>query len=190
MTSSSKIEIGGSFILAPVLVVLVGCAHEELGRNLITIAWTGVDCGDPMMAHVSIRPPRHSYRMVRESGCFTINIPTVDNLEAVDYCGITSGSKVDKFERTGLTAVDGSKVAAPIVAECPINLECEVRKVVELGLHHMFIGEVVARHADRSCIGPDGKIDASKLELLTYIHGEYWSLGRRLERAGFALGRW
>ncbi len=181
-----KTEFHGSFILAPVPVVIVGCAHKELGKNLITIAWTGVNSADPETVHVSIRPSRYSYRMVKESGCFTVNIPTVDLLSAVDKCGIISGKKFDKFEITGLTAVQGTKVNAPMIAECPINLECEVRTVIDLGLHHMFIGEVVAKHAVVSCL-TKGQVDPAKISLITYIHGEYWSLGKRLERSGFSL---
>jgi flavin reductase (DIM6/NTAB) family NADH-FMN oxidoreductase RutF len=188
MNSMEKVQYGGSFLLAPVPVVLVGCAHKELGKNLITIAWTGVDCSDPMILHVSIRPSRHSYRMIKESGCFTVNIPSTENLEAVEYCGIVSGSKVDKFEKCGLTAVDGLKVAAPIVEECPINLECEVKDVIELGLHHMFIGTVVEKHVRKSCMSKKGTIDPEKVDFISYVHGEYWSLGSRLERAGFSMG--
>ena len=78
-----KVGLEGSLILAPVPVVLAACAHEELGRNILTVAWCGVDCSDPMIIHISIRPSRFSYRMIKESGCFTVNIPTVDLLEAV-----------------------------------------------------------------------------------------------------------
>jgi len=183
---NQKIEMHGSFILAPVPVVIVGCAHKEMGKNLITIAWTGVDSADPETIHISIRPSRYSYKMIKESRCFTVNIPTVEILPAVDKCGIISGNKCDKFDITGLTAVQGTKVDAPMIKECPINLECELKNVIDLGLHHMFIGEVVAKHALRSCM-TNGKVDAAKIALIAYIHGEYWSLGKRLERSGFSL---
>ena len=99
-----KLEYNGPVILAPVPVVLVACSHEQLGRNLMTAAWTGVDCSDPETIHVSIRPERHSYRMIEESGAFTVNVPTRDLVEKVDMCGIVSGADGDKFERVGLTA--------------------------------------------------------------------------------------
>lgn len=186
MKRDEKIEIGGSFIMAPVPVVLLGCQHDELGKNLITIAWTGIGTSDPETVYASIRPSRHSFRMIKESGCFSVNIPTVDLLEAVDTCGIVSGKKVDKFERTGLTAIEGKVVKAPLVAECPVNLECRVINIYNLGLHHMFVGEVVAKHASKGCLSK-GKVDSEKIDLITYIHGEYWSLGKKLERAGFSL---
>ncbi|HUV37805.1 MAG TPA: flavin reductase family protein [Patescibacteria group bacterium] len=180
-----KVSFDKTFMLAPVPVVLVACTHEELGRNLLTIAWCGVDCSDPPTIHVSVRPSRHSYRMIRESECFTVNIPTKNLLREVDLCGTVSGKFGDKFERSGLTPMPGTEVAAPIVAECPINLECRVREVIELGLHHMFIGEIVAKHADPDVL-KDGDLDFHRIPLISYVHGEYWSLGERIGMYGFS----
>jgi len=190
-----KTELQGPFILAPVPVVLVACSHEELGRNLLTVAWCGIDCSDPETVHVSIRPERHSYRMINESGCFTVNIPTVDMAKAVDRCGQISGADLsrgedgeqagDKFELVGLTAAPAKIIQAPLVAECPVNLECTVKNVMPLGVHHMFIGEVVAKHADEDAL-TDGKLDFSRIPLITYVNGEYWSLGRPVGSFGFS----
>ena len=185
-----KQELRGSFILAPVPVVLVACAHEELGRNLLTIAWCGIDCSDPATVHVSIRPERHSYRMISESGCFTVNIPTAEMTETVDLCGVISGREFsdaegDKFDRAGLTAHPAKIVQAPLIAECPINLECEVKNMIPVGVHHMFIGEVVAKHADSEVL-VEGKLDFSKIPLITYVNGEYWSLGKPVGSYGFS----
>ena len=188
MIIHDKLELSGSFILAPVPVVLVACAHEELGRNLLTIAWCGIDCSDPETVHVSIRPERHSYRMIAETGCFTVNIPTVDMAQVVDECGILSGSDGDKFERVGLTAAPAKIIEAPLVVECPINLECKVRNVISVGVHHMFIGEVVAKHADKDVI-KDGKLDFSRIPLITYVNGEYWSLGQSVGTYGFSRNK-
>lgn len=174
-----KVPFDGTFMLAPVPVILVACAHEKLGHNLLTIAWCGVDCSDPPTVHVSIRPSRHSYRMIRESECFTINIPVRHLVREVDLCGTVSGKFGDKFERAGLTAAPATEVAAPLVAECPINIECRLRDVIEIGLHHMFLGEVVAKHADAGVI-KDGEIDFYRIPLICYLNGEYWSLGERV----------
>lgn len=180
-----KQELTGSFIMAPVPVVLVACSHEELGRNLLTIAWCGINCSDPETVHVSIRPERHSYRMMAESGCFTVNIPTAGMTRVVDLCGVISGSDGDKFDAAGLTAAPAKIVQAPLVAECPINLECEVKNVIPVGVHHMFIGEVAAKHVDEEVM-TDGKLDFSKIPLITYVNGEYWSLGQPVGRYGFS----
>ncbi|MBN2071581.1 MAG: flavin reductase family protein [Candidatus Krumholzibacteriota bacterium] len=181
-----KREIKTPLILAPVPVVLVGCAHEELGHNLLTVAWCGVNCSDPEMMHVSIRPGRHSYRMIKESGCFTVNLPTAGIVRQVDLCGVVSGRNGDKFERAGLTPLPASRIDAPLVAECPVNIECELREVLELGVHHLFIGEVVAKHADAALMA-EGRLDISEVPLITYVNGEYRALGEFLGTSGFSL---
>jgi flavin reductase (DIM6/NTAB) family NADH-FMN oxidoreductase RutF len=180
-----KVPFEGTFMLAPVPLVLVACAHEELGRNVLTIAWCGIDCSDPPTLHVSIRPGRHSYRIIRESECFTVNIPTRKLLREVDICGTVSGKFGDKFERTGLTPVSATEVPAPLIAECPINIECRVREIIELGLHHMFLGEIVAKHVDKGVL-KDGEPDFHRIPLISYVHGEYWSMGERIGEHGFS----
>ena len=182
---TGKIEITGSFILAPTPVVLVACSHEELGRNVLTVAWCGVACSDPATVSVAIRPERHSYRMIVESRCFTVNIPTVDLVRAVDLCGTLSGADGDKFEAAGLTAAPSTNVEAPLVAECPVNLECTVKNIFPAGVHHVFHGEVVARHADPFVL-TDGRLDFSKIPLIAYVYGEYWSLGRPVGTYGLS----
>ena len=182
---NNKKELHGNFIMAPVPVVLVGCSHEELGNNLLTIAWCGIDCSDPATVHVSIRPERHSYRMIKESKCFTVNMPTVDMARVVDLCGVISGADGDKFDAAGLTAAPAKIVKAPLVSECPVNLECEVKQVIPVGVHHMFIGEVVAKHADEKVL-TDGKLDFSKIPLITYVNGQYWSLGQPVGHYGYS----
>jgi len=180
-----KASFSKAQILSPTPVVLVGCAHRELGHNVLTIAWTGVDCSDPPIVHVSIRPSRFSHRMVQESGCFTVNIPTRELLKQVDLCGVLSGRDGDKFTRAGLTPATSERVEAPLVAECPINLECTVIRVVPLGAHDMFIGEIVARHADAAIV-KNGRVEFDTLHLIAYANGEYWSLGERIGAHGFS----
>jgi flavin reductase (DIM6/NTAB) family NADH-FMN oxidoreductase RutF len=181
-----KVDFGPAQVLSPTPVVLVGCEHRNLGRNVLTIAWTGVDCSDPPIVHVSIRPSRHSHRMIKESGCFTVNIPTRDILRQVDLCGVVSGRDGDKFARSGLTPLDAGVIEAPLVAECRVNLECRLLQIVPLGSHDMFIGEIVARHADAAVVH-NGRVDFGTLPLVVYVNGEYWSLGERLEAHGFSI---
>jgi flavin reductase (DIM6/NTAB) family NADH-FMN oxidoreductase RutF len=170
-----KKEFTGSFVLAPVPVVLVACRHDELGDNLLTIAWSGVGCSDPGIINISIRPERYSYRMIKESGCFTVNIPTYDLLDEVKICGTVSGRDCDKFERAGLTAVTAKKIAAPLVKECPVNIECELLEVKPLGAHDLFIGKVVCKHAGSGLI-TDGVINFDGIELITYVNGKFRSV--------------
>ena len=170
--SEEKKQFLNSFILAPVPVVLVACRHDELGDNLLTIAWCGVGCSDPETINISIRPERYSYRMIKESGCFTVNIPTYDLLEEVKICGTVSGRDCDKFEQAGLTAVPAEKIAAPLVKECPVNIECELLEIKPLGVHDHFIGTIVCKHAAGGLI-TDGGINFNGVELITYINGKF-----------------
>ncbi len=170
--SEEKNEFSDSFILAPVPVVLVACRHDELGDNLLTIAWCGVGCSDPEIINISIRAERYSHRMIKESGCFTVNIPTYDLLEAVKVCGTVSGRECDKFEQAGLTAIPAEKVTAPLVEECPVNIECNLLEIKPLGVHDLFIGRVVCKHAAGGLI-TDGSINFDGVELITYINGKF-----------------
>lgn len=182
---SGKVSFSTAQTIAPAPVVLVGCVHRDLGVNLLTIAWTGVNCSDPPAIHVSIRPSRHSHRMVKESGCFTVNLPTSGMLRQVDLCGTLSGRDGDKWARAGLTPERGEAVEAPLVAECPVSFECVVRHAIPLGTHDLFVGEIVARRADPSVV-EKGRVDFSRIPLIAYVGGDYWSLGERIGTYGFS----
>ena len=134
-------------MLYPLPVVLVSAAGTDGEQNLFTVAWAGTVCTAPPMVSISVRPERHSYHMIRESGAFVINLTTEDLVYAVDYCGVKSGRDVNKWEKMKLTPVPGEKGSAPLVAESPVNIECSVTEVRELGSHHMFVAQVTAVHA-------------------------------------------
>ena len=129
--------------LRPVPVVLVSCGHGEQA-NVITIAWTGILCSSPPQVGIGVRPSRHSHGLIQETGEFVINVPGEDLLDEVEYCGFVSGQEVNKFAAQGLTPAPGSAVQTPIIAECPINIECRVNHTLPLGSHDLFVGEVVA----------------------------------------------
>ena len=170
--------------LFPVPTVMVTCGDDK--PNIITIAWAGILCSDPPTLGVSIRPNRHSYGLILASREYVVNIPSVKLLKIADYCGVVSGKDVDKFAATGLTPLPASVVKAPLIAECPVNIECKVPSVVTLGSHDLFIGQVVAAHADEEVLDASGQIDVAKAQPFTYAHQEYWSLNERLERHGFS----
>lgn len=174
-------------MIYPLPAVLVSVATPDGKGNLLTIAWTGTICTNPAMAYISVRPERYSYHLIRESGEFVINLTTEDMVRATDFCGVRSGRDVDKFAVTGLTRAAASQVSAPLVAESPVNIECKVREVREYGSHHMFVGDVAAIHADDAYMDENGKFDLSKARLLTYSHGEYYSLGKKLGTFGYSV---
>ena len=174
----------------PVPTVLVSCIGVDGRPNIITIAWAGIVCSEPPMISISIRPKhRHSYHLVMATNEFVVNIPTQNQLRVTDWCGFVSGSKVDKFAESGLTAAAASKVAPPLIAECPISIECAVRHRLALGTHDCFIGEVVAVHADDSVLDDKGRISVPDVAPIAFCGSTYHSIGEQIGSYGFSRGK-
>lgn len=174
-------------MLYPLPVVMVSCADREGNSNIITVAWTGTICTNPPMVYISVRPERHSYSMIKESKEFVINLTTEKLTKAVDFCGVRSGREVDKFKTMKLTKEKASKVNAPMIQECPINIECEVTEIKELGSHHMFLAKVVAVHADELYLDEKQRFDLSKAQPIVYSHGTYYGLRQALGTFGYSV---
>ena len=181
----SKLKLAPSEALYPVPVVLVSCQAKG-AANIITIAWCGVACSKPPLLSVAIRPSRYSHKIISQTGDFVINIPGEDLLREIDLCGTVSGRDKDKFELCKFTKIGSSIVQAPMIKECPVNIECKLTKILNLGAHDMFIGMVMKVHADESVFDKEGNIDYSKAGPIVYNQGEYWSLGKRIGRHGFS----
>ena len=174
-------------MLYPVPAVMVSCARPSERPNIITVAWTGTVCSNPAMVSISVRPRRYSYNIIRETGEFVINLTTEKLVRATDYCGVRSGRDVDKFQEMHLTAGKADKVSAPLIQESPVNIECRVKDVMELGTHHMFLAEVVAVDIDDRYLDASGKFNLNKAGLIVYSHGEYLSLGEKLGSFGYSV---
>lgn len=175
-------------MLNPSPVVMVSCGSSIDEYNIITIAWTGTICSDPAMCYISVRPERHSYNLIKESGEFVINLVNRDLAPIADWCGVKSGKKFNKFFETGLTPVRGTQVKAPMIDEAPVNLECKVKQIIPLGSHDMFIAEIVAVHAKENLF--NFKTDALELQranLVSYSHGHYYDLGKILGKFGYSV---
>jgi len=172
--------------LAPVPAVLVSCADEQGKPNLITLAWVGIVCSEPPLVSISIRPSRYSYGLVKATGEFVVNVPASSQARLVDLCGVKSGREVDKFALCNFTAAPASKVKPPLVAECPVNLECKVRHSYMLGTHELFLGEVVAVQVSSSVLDDKGTIDWDKVNPLGFCAGEYRATGELLGTYGFS----
>ena len=183
----AKVEWKPGNMVYPLPVVMVSCADKEGNSNIITVAWTGTVCTNPPMVYISVRPERHSYQMIRETGEFVINLTTKDLVYATDYCGVKSGRDVDKFAEMKLTPVPGEKVKAPLIGESPVNLECKVTEVIPLGSHDMFLAEVVAVHADDKYMDEKGKFHLEKAEPIVYSHGAYLETGKTLGTFGYSV---
>ena len=140
-------------MLYPVPAVMVSCQREGGKPNIITVAWAGTICSDPAMLSISVRKNRYSYDIIKETKEFVVNLTTKQLCRATDYCGVRSGRDVDKFQEMHLTPQPSEKVKAPGIAESPVNIECRVTQVLELGTHDMFLAEVVAVRVDDGTFG-------------------------------------
>lgn len=176
----------GSTLLNPEPPVLVSCGSME-AANLITIGWTGTICTQPSMVSISVRPERYSYQLIKDSGEFIINLPTRKLVRAVDWCGVKSGRDYDKFAEMKLTPLPASTVSCPILAESPVNLECQVTQVIPLGSHDLFLAKVTAVDVDEALLDEKGKLCLERADLIVYSHGEYFSLGKQLGTFGYSV---
>ena len=175
-------------MLYPVPPVLVSCRDKEGKDNVLTVAWAGTICSDPAMLFISVRPERYSYNMIRESGEFVVNLTTEDLAYATDYCGVRSGRDVDKWKEMKLTRGKANELSyAPTIEECPVNIECKVEEIKELGTHHMFIAKVVSVQVDDSYMDETGKFCLNDTGLMAYSHGEYRKLGEGIGRFGYSV---
>ncbi|MCB6202813.1 flavin reductase family protein [Extibacter muris] len=175
-------------MLYPLPAVMVSAAGKDGEANIITVAWTGTICSDPAMLYISVRPERYTYHMIKETGEFVVNLTTEKLARATDWCGVKSGRDVDKWKEMQLTKGKAEELAyAPVIKESPVNIECRVTEVNELGSHHMFIAEVAAVLADEKYMSGTGKFELNRTGLLAYSHGEYMTLGRKLGRFGWSV---
>lgn len=174
-------------MLYPVPAVMVSCARESEKPNILTVAWAGTICTNPPMVSISVRPERYSYDIIKETKEFVVNLTTKELAFATDYCGVKSGRDVDKFKETGLTPSTSNVIKAPGIMESPVNIECKVVYLLELGSHHMFIAKVVSVDVDERYIDTTGKFNLNAAGLMAYSHGEYFELGRTIGKFGYSV---
>ena len=175
-------------MLYPLPAVMVSCGHSPKTFNIITIAWTGVINTNPPMVYISVRPSRHSFHILKETGDFVINLTTKELAFATDWNGVKSGRDHDKAAKTKLSYGKAVKIKAPIIEESPVNIECKTTQIIPLGTHHMFIAEVLAVQADEKYLDAEsGKFDMQKAGLIAYVHGNYYELGKYIGHFGFSV---
>ena len=172
-------------LLAPLPAVMATVGDME-NSNIITVAWCGILSSDPPRAYISVRPSRHSHKLLTERGEFVINLTTEALARATDFSGIYTGAKVDKFERLGLTKLKSECVAPPAIAESPLSLECRVFEVISMGTHDVFMADILSVSADEEYFDEDGKLRLDKSGLIAYSHGEYYKLGKKIGKFGFS----
>ena len=175
-------------MLYPLPAVMVSTADKKGNDNILTVAWAGPVCTNPAMLSISVRPERYSYPMICESGEFVVNLTNERLARAADWCGVRSGRDVDKWKEMKLTRGKAETLDyAPLIQESPVNIECKVKEILELGSHHMFLAEVSAVQVDDRYMEESGKFQLNDSGLITYSHGEYFSMGKSLGRFGWSV---
>jgi flavin reductase (DIM6/NTAB) family NADH-FMN oxidoreductase RutF len=185
----SKLQWKPTTILNPVPVVMATCADEKGKPNIITLAWTGTINSEPPMVSISVRPERYSHGLILNSRQFVINLVTRTLVRAADLCGVKSGRNTDKFKATGLTPVPASIVKVPMIDESPVNIECEVKNIIHLGSHDMFLATIVSVNVDKRLADAKGRLRLDRAGLICYNHGEYFGLGRAMGYFGYSVRR-
>jgi flavin reductase (DIM6/NTAB) family NADH-FMN oxidoreductase RutF len=157
---------------------------DASGRpNVLTLGEVfNISIARPVIVGIAIRKERYSHGLISETGEYVVNLPNQVIADKVWYCGSVSGRTVDKFAASGLTPVPAQRVRPPLIAECPVNLECKVLGVQKIGDHDLFLGEVVVQHVDEDVLDDAGRIAVGKLDGFAFVHGEFWTLGERMPR--------
>ena len=182
-----KITFKPGNMLYPAPVVMVSCALKGEKPNIITIGWAGTICSDPAMLSISVRKERWSHHIIKESGEFVVNLTTRELAFATDWCGVKSGRDFDKFKEMNLTPQKSEAVSAPGIAESPVNIECKVKQILELGSHDCFIAEVVNVTVDSTLMDENGRFDLGAADLIAYNHGDYFTMGEKIGKFGYSV---
>ena len=179
----SKTRIGPTTLIYPMPTLLVG-AEVDGKPNFLAIAWAGIANGEPPMISVALRPQRYTIKGIRQNQTFSVNVPSVDLVREADYCGVRSGAKVDKVAACNFKIFYGKVEKAPLIEQCPVNLECRVVHMVELGSHHLIIGRIEETHVSDDCL-TDGQPDVEKIRPFIFVKPSrrYHALGDVIAKA-------
>lgn len=174
--------IQGKLLCYPVTAAMVTCADGQQ-QNIIAITFIAPVTSKPPMVMISVAPERHSYDMIKKSGEFAVNIPGPELLYEIQYVGRKSGRDVDKFRETGLTAIPAQVIKAPLIAECWGHIECRVVKEVDVGIHTMFVGEIVAASANEGCFENSIVLGEDHARMIAFLGGNRYGVIERCETA-------
>lgn len=183
-----KIAMGPRTLVYPTPATLVG-AMVDGKPNFMTVAWCGIACSTPPMVAVAIQPRRYTYKGIRQNLTFSVNIPSTDMVRETDYCGIVSGARTDKANICKFKVFYGKLDNCPLIEQCPVNLECKVVHILDLGSHSLVVGRIEESHVSESCL-TDGKPDVAKIKPVVYAIApahQYHGLGEVIARA-FSVG--
>lgn len=184
----TKVNFKGSAMLNPVPVVLVTSIDSKGNKNVFTAAWVGTVCTKPPMVSLSIRPERLSYKYIKDTKEFVINLPSKELVKEVDLCGVKSGKELNKLEKLNLDIEPSKTVKSPIIKDCPVALECKLKDIIPLGSHDLFLAEVTSINIEENLIDKKGKFHLEKADLMCYSHGEYFPITKKpIGKFGFSV---
>ena len=184
-----KILMGPGTLIYPQPALLVG-ANVNGKPNFLTVAWSGIANENPPMISIAIRHIRYTLRGIKQNMTFSVNVPATDMVRETDYCGIVSGSEVDKVEVCRFKVFYGKLGSAPLIEQCPVNLECKVIHSLDLGSHLLVVGRIEETHISESCLA-DGKPDINKIKPFSYItdpDSQYQTVGEVIGKA-YSIGK-
>ena len=184
-----KVQLGPQTLLYPMPAFLVG-ADVDGKPNFMTAAWSGIACSTPPMLTVALQHHRFTLKGMKEKGVFSINVPSAALVKETDYCGMVSGDREDKGAACGFHVFYGVLKTAPMIEECPVNLECKLVHTLHLGSHALLVGQIEEVHVSEECLS-HGEPDVLKIDPLIYCPGSdkaYYAFGRRLAQA-FSVGK-
>lgn len=182
----ARINWKGGNMLYPLPSVIITSQYNDK-INAFTVAWCANVCTNPPVVSISVRKSRMSYDLIKNSGYFVINLVNEDLVKKCDYCGVISGREHDKFQECGFTKNYVLDFPVPGILESPVNILCKLKQIIELGSHDMFLADVVGLNVDDKYLDQNNKLDLAKARLVTYSHGEYYSLGEKLGTFGYSV---
>ena len=174
-------------MLNPLPAVMVSVKGKDGKLNIITVAWCGNVCTNPPILYISVRPERYSYNMILDTKEFVVNLVNENLTYACDYCGVKSGRDHDKFKELNLTPIESKYVNAPSIKESPVSLECKVKEVIKLGSHDMILADILGVTVDKKYMDETNRFHLEKANLISYSHGEYYSLGKYIGKFGYSV---
>jgi flavin reductase (DIM6/NTAB) family NADH-FMN oxidoreductase RutF len=185
MIMAEKLERKPQRPVYPTPVGLITSIDKDGNPNIVTLGEVfNLSIREPVWVGIAIREATYSHGLIKEQGEFVVNLPTADMLDKALGCGSCSGRDgVNKFQRFGLTPIAAKYVKPPLIAECPVNLECKVVDFHKVGDHDLFVGEVLIEHVTKSVLNAEGKADMVKLDPLIMLPGGFWRTGERVERS-------
>jgi flavin reductase (DIM6/NTAB) family NADH-FMN oxidoreductase RutF len=181
----SKKKLGPQPMVWPHPTVLVG-SHVDGIPDFAAVAWTGVAASTPASVSIALQHHRYSLKGIRQNMTFSVNVPSEDLVKETDYCGLVSGADADKVKDCGFDVFYGNLDSAPMIEECPINLECEAIHILNLGSHALVVGKVVETYINEECL-TDGRPDISKVKPFIFGPGKYHKVGEAFADA-FKIG--